>query len=154
MARLMFLAWERLLPFDSCDAVVPVPLHPARERERGFNQAQRIAAPFADLMQKPLLEGVVARVRPTQTQTALSLPERIENVDGAFAPHPEAARDALAGKSVALIDDVCTTGATGSACAHALKQAGAERVVLLTFARAALEPSEGRGKPEGKTGAS
>lgn len=144
MARLLVLAWERLLSFDPCDAVVPVPLHPARERERGFNQAERIAAPFAALMEKPLLDGVVVRVRPTQTQTALSLQERIENVEGAFERNPEAATEPVRHQNIALIDDVCTTGATGSACARALKEAGAERVVLLTFARATFDHRQGK----------
>lgn len=137
MARLMFLCWKQLLSFDPLDVVVPVPLHPVRHRERGFNQAERIAAAFAELMEKPLVADAVVRVRPTQSQTALSLNERIENVRGAFEPVGSAA-DQLRDKNVALIDDVCTTGATGSACAYALKQAGATRVVLLTFARASL----------------
>jgi len=137
MARLMFLCWERQLAFESLDAVIPVPLHSVRLRERGFNQAELLAAPLAELFQKPMIADAVVRVRPTQTQTQLPFKERLENVAGAFEP-VAGAEDRLGGKCIALIDDVCTTGATGSACAAALKQAGTARVVLLTFARAPL----------------
>jgi ComF family protein len=138
MARLMFLCWQNQLAFESLDVVVPVPLHAVRLRERGFNQAELIATPLAELFQKPLVADAVVRVRPTQTQTLLSFKERLDNMEGAFEP-VVGADDRLRDKSVALIDDVCTTGATGSACAAALKQAGAARVVLLTFARATME---------------
>lgn len=135
MARLMFLCWQRLLPFESLGAVVAVPLHAARLRERGFNQADAIARPLAELFGQPLVAGAVARIRPTQTQTRLSLAERLDNVKGAFEPLP-GAEELLRDRSIVLVDDVCTTGATGSACAAALKAAGAARVVLLTFTRA------------------
>lgn len=147
MARLMFLCWQRQLAFESLDAVVPVPLHPVRLRERGFNQAELIASPLAELFDKPMLADVVARVRPTQTQTLLPLKERLENVAGAFEPIV-GADDRLRDKSIALIDDVCTTGATGSACAAALKQAGAARVVLLTFARAPMDARQASAAPQ------
>jgi len=137
MARLMFVCWQRLLPFESLDLVVPVPLHPVRLRERGFNQAEMIAAPLAELFQKPMVTDAVVRVRPTQSQTLLTFKERLDNVKGAFEPLA-GAEDGMRDKCVALIDDVCTTGATGSACAAALKKAGAARVVLFTFARATM----------------
>jgi len=136
-ARLMFLYRERFLAFETLDLVVPVPLHSSRLRERGFNQAELIARHFARLADAPILTDAVVRVRPTQSQTRLSFEERIENVRDAFRPS-ESGGGQLEGKSVFLIDDVCTTGSTGSACAKALKQAGAERVVLFTFARASM----------------
>ncbi|MCX8037260.1 MAG: ComF family protein [Candidatus Sumerlaeia bacterium] len=138
MARIMYVAWQRLLAFDLPDIFIPVPLHSVRQRERGFNQAELLAAPLAALFQKPMVTNAVLRVRPTQTQTRLPLRERMENVEGAFiavAKSDEGLRD----KCVALIDDVCTTGATGNACATALKTAGAGRVILFTFARACME---------------
>jgi ComF family protein len=137
MARLMFVCWQRLMAFETLDGVVPVPLHAVRLRERGFNQAELIAAPFAELFRKPMVTDAVVRVRPTESQTRLSREERLENVKGAFEPLVGAG-DALRDKTIALIDDVCTTGATGNACAAALKQAGAARVILFTFARASL----------------
>ena len=143
MARLMYVCWQRALPFESLDLVVPVPLHAVRLRERGFNQAELIAAPLAELFQKPLVTDVVVRVRPTVSQTELSFKERLENVQGAFEPLI-GADERLRDKAVALIDDVCTTGATGSACAAALKQAGAARVILFTFARATLQEQSTR----------
>ncbi len=138
MAQIMYGAWQRLLAFDLPDVVIPVPLHPVRQRERGFNQAELLAAPLAALFQKPVISDAVVRVRPTLTQTHLGLRARMENVEGAFAA--AIGSDArLRDKCAALIDDVCTTGATGSACAAALKKAGAGRVILFTFARASTE---------------
>jgi len=137
MARIMFVCWQRMMAFDTLDAVVPVPLHAVRLRERGFNQAELIAAPFAELFRKPMIADAVVRVRPTESQTLLSREERLENVKGAFEPLAGSG-DALRDKTIVLIDDVCTTGATGSACAAALKQAGAARVILFTFARASF----------------
>jgi ComF family protein len=137
MAGMMVVTWERSMAFERIDVVIPVPLHPARRRERGFNQAEHIAAPFAEMMNAPMSTEAVVRVRPTVSQTRLDLAQRVENVDGAFEPAAES-REELDGKSVVLIDDVCTTGATGSACAEAIRQAGAPRVVLFTFARASF----------------
>jgi ComF family protein len=137
MARLMFVCWQRMMAFETLDVVVPVPLHPVQLRERGFNQAELIAAPFAELFQKPMVTDAVVRVHWTKSQTRLSREERWENVKGAFEPLVGAG-DTLRDKTIALIDDVCTTGATGSDCAAALKQAGAARVILFTFARASL----------------
>lgn len=137
MARMMFVTWQHWMAFEEADVVVPVPLHSVRQRERGFNQAETIAAPLAELMAVPLETEAVVRVRPTQTQTSLKLAERMENVEGAFEPVRESA-ERIRDKSIVLVDDVCTTGATGNACAEALRQGGAGRVVLFTFARASM----------------
>jgi len=110
------------------DAVVPVPLHPSRRRERGFNQAADLARHLGAPVRHAL-----RRVRPTATQTTLPAAERHRNVRAAFAA-TRAAR-ALAGRTVVLIDDVCTTGATLDACAAALKAAGVSEVRALTAAR-------------------
>ncbi|MBM3335677.1 ComF family protein, partial [Candidatus Sumerlaeota bacterium] len=93
---------------------------------------------LAELFQKPLVTDAVVRIRPTPSQTGLSKDERLKNVEGAFAP-VSALDQNVRDKTAVLIDDVCTTGATGSACASALKQAGAARVILLTFTRATLD---------------
>src|SRR5437763_1985407 len=114
------------------DLVVPVPLHPARERERGFNQAALIAelvAPSAAIPSRPVL----SRVRYTTTQTAYDRAERMENLHGAFRLRKN--RD-VRGLRVLLIDDVLTTGSTLSECARVLRQAGALSIHAATAARA------------------
>jgi ComF family protein len=107
---------------------VPVPLHPSRRRERGFNQA-------ADLSRHLGLRVVPAlrRVRATTTQTGLPAAQRHRNVRDAFSATP-ATRD-IRGQVVVLVDDVCTTGATLEACARELKKAGVAEVRALTAAR-------------------
>jgi ComF family protein len=114
------------------DALVPVPLAPARERERGFNQAEALAERLAPRFGVPVRAGWLARTRLTAPQTELSAAERRSNVRGAFG----AAR-AVHGRSVVLIDDVFTTGATVSECARALAGAGAREIGVLTVARVA-----------------
>jgi ComF family protein len=112
------------------DAVVPVPLAPARERERGFNQARLIAEHLARVLGTPLRAGWLARARRTAPQTDLTAAERRANVQGAFV-----AAGAVAGRHVLLVDDVLTTGATVEECARALRVAGAGRVGVVTVAR-------------------
>jgi ComF family protein len=115
------------------DVVVPVPLHPSRERERGFNQAALLARRAARVWGLPLAADALGRAVPTATQTALAGRERQDNVRGAFTVRrPEA----VAGRRVGLVDDVLTTGATAGECARCLHDAGAAAVVVLTVARA------------------
>jgi ComF family protein len=116
------------------DALVPVPLGRRRLRERGYNQAEVLAAAVAARTGVPVYPGVLVRTRDTRTQTALGPSQRRANVAGAFG-----ARDRLpAGTRVALVDDVLTTGATLAACAAALAPSGARAVGAVTFARAAV----------------
>jgi competence protein ComFC len=116
------------------DLVTAVPLSKKRQRSRGYNQAERIARPFAVRIHKPYYANAIHRVVDTRSQIDLSLTERRENVSGAFY-----ANSMVVGlKSVIIIDDVSTTGSTISECARALKEAGAERVYALTVARAPL----------------
>lgn len=114
------------------DIVVPVPLHPARKRERGFNQAALLASAFARRAGLPLEEKTLIRQKDTSPQVDLNAQERKENVHNAF----RCLDGSVEGKSVLLIDDVCTTGATLEACAVALKEGGAHQVQALTLARA------------------
>jgi ComF family protein len=107
---------------------VPVPLHAARQRARGFNQADDLARHIG-----PPVVRALKRIRDTVTQTTLPASERQTNVAGAFRVTREAA--ALRGATVLLIDDVRTTGATLDACATALKAAGTRSVFALTAAR-------------------
>ncbi|HEV2046866.1 MAG TPA: ComF family protein [Chthoniobacterales bacterium] len=114
------------------DVIIPVPLHPARERERGFNQAAllaELASAQMSLQTRPLLE----RTRYTTTQTAFDRAERMENLHGAFRLRKSADVRKL---RVLLIDDVLTTGSTLSECARVLKKAGAISVHAATAARA------------------
>jgi competence protein ComFC len=114
------------------DVIVPVPLHPARQRERGFNQASLLAELLSveiSVPSRPSLE----RIRYTNTQTALDRTERMENLHNAFRLRKRAnVRDF----SVLLVDDVLTTGSTLSECARVLKRAGAISVHAATAARA------------------
>jgi competence protein ComFC len=112
--------------------IIPVPLHPARQRERGFNQATLLAELLSaeiSIQSKPLLE----RIRYTTTQTALDRAERMENLHDAFRLRKNMD---VRGLQVLLIDDVLTTGSTLSECARVLKRAGAISVYAATAARA------------------
>jgi len=106
------------------DLLVPVPLHPARERERGYNQAAILASELAYLMPLQLVPAALRRTKATRTQTELSPDERAANVRGAFT----ARTDLVAGQRVWVLDDVYTTGATLRACARELRAQGAREV--------------------------
>ncbi|MDA8130316.1 MAG: ComF family protein [Elusimicrobia bacterium] len=111
---------------------VAVPLHPSRERERGFNQAGLLAAALAARANLFHLEGAAARNRDTGSQTALSKRERLANVEGAFSvARPELVK----GRSILLVDDVATTLATLRELASGLRRAGAVSVAAFTLAR-------------------
>ncbi|WP_255349342.1 ComF family protein [Thioalkalivibrio sp. ARh3] len=111
--------------------VVPVPLHPSRLRERGFNQCEPLARCVAEVLGVPLDTACVRRVRATPSQQTLSGPQRRRNLRDAFAVNA-----ALAGERVLVVDDVVTTGATLDALARALLKAGAASVEGLALARA------------------
>ena len=117
---------------ETWDLVVPVPLHPLKEREREFNQAERFAAPLARALALPLNPQLLRRVQPTRTQTLLTKAQRAANVRRAFARRADRR---LQGERVILVDDVFTTGATTSACARVLRAAGAGEVCVWTVAR-------------------
>ncbi len=121
-------ALESRLP--RLDLVMPVPMHSTRKRSRGFNQSELLAAPIAARLSVRLEKAMMKKTRHTTPQSALSHAERIENAKGAY----QVAAD-LAGKSILLVDDVVTTGATLSECALALRRAGAKHVYALAFAR-------------------
>jgi len=114
------------------DIIVPVPLHPTRRRERGFNQASLLAE-LLSARTSIRCKAVLKRVRYTTTQTALDRAERIENLHDAFRLRKNAD---VRGLQVLLIDDVLTTGSTLSECACVLKRAGAISVYAATAARA------------------
>lgn len=113
------------------DLVLSVPLHPDRQKERGFNQSGLLAAVLSAHAQLPLDESHLVRTRATAPQVGLATQEREVNVQGAF----EWTGDDLEGVRVLLVDDVCTTGATLEACAQPLRSRGANSIWALTLTR-------------------
>ena len=118
-------------PLCDVDVLVPVPLHPAKKRQRGYNQAEWIARGLAAVWGTPIDTRSLVRTRNNSTQTRLAPNERWENTRGIF----RLARPDLAGKHVLLIDDVITTGATLSHCAEILLQEEGTRVSIFALAR-------------------
>lgn len=114
------------------DGVVPVPLHPVRQREREFNQAERLGLMLADALGVPLRLDLVRRRSVTSSQTRLSRSERADNVRNAFEP---GTGDRIEGTRWVVVDDVLTTGATTDAVAAVLRRLGSADVVVWTFAR-------------------
>jgi len=114
------------------EAIVPVPLHPRRLRERGYNQSNLLARELGKLTNLPVIEDCLIRVREAQPQVrTATVEERRKNVTGAFICQ----NDEVSGKQIILIDDVCTSGATLESCALALKSKAATSVWGLTLAR-------------------
>ena len=116
---------------DSADAVVPVPLHPARRRERTFNQAEALAELLAERLDLPCRRDLLSRLKPTLPQTELTRAQRQANMQGAFLLKPD---PLVRSARLLLVDDVFTTGATAEACARRLKEAGAASVIVVTLA--------------------
>lgn len=114
------------------DALVPVPLHRQRLAQRGYNQAALLARPLARAHGLELLPQALQRTRATTPQATLPDGRRGSNVRGAFRAHPQT----VAGRRVALVDDVVTSGATAEAAAQALLEAGAASVTVIAVARA------------------
>jgi ComF family protein len=127
------LAKVTLPPEDATSVVVPVPTTPKRLRTRGYNQADLLAACFAERTNREVRRAILRRAEG-RSQTSLTPAERRANVRGAFAPSPS--QGDLAGARVLLVDDVLTTGSTASEAAVTLASMGAARVTLVAFARA------------------
>jgi len=140
LAKRIGIIGATLIPsnfFYGADMVIPVPLHRAKLRKRGYNQAEYFARGVLagqNLNPNILRNDLLSRVKNTETQTLLSKEERLENLAGAFAVNGQAA-DGLAGARVVLVDDIFTTGATTEACAMALLGAGCASVVVLAMGR-------------------
>lgn len=129
-ADILAFYMEKVLPAEPMDGLVPIPLYRFREKRRGFNQSEAICQAISSRTGLPVL-NVAMRNRNTQTQTKLNTEGRIKNMQGAFC-----ACMPVQGASLFLVDDVLTTGATATACATALKEAGARRVFFLAATRA------------------
>jgi len=121
-----------VLRMDHWDMILPVPLFPLKQREREFNQAERLANMLSQLTEIPVNNRILKRTRNTTTQTVLSRADRVGNVRNAFEVDSAAA---LKGAKMILVDDVLTTGATTSACAKALQDAGSGDVCVWTLCR-------------------
>lgn len=130
------LAWNVALYLDElgwqADSILPIPLSKQRFAERGYNQVDLIAHPLARLMGWQYVPGALFRTRHTGSQVGLGAGERRKNVLGAF--HAESR--IVAGKTLLLIDDIATTGATLDSASRALQDAGASKIYALTFAKA------------------
>lgn len=122
---------DQRLAAEPVEAIVPVPLHPARRREREFNQAEVLGDLAGRRLGLPLMD-CLRRSRYTLTQTHFHREERFENLQGAFDLK---LGFAVAGRRLALVDDVLTTGSTAAACAQTLLEGGAAAVVVITVAR-------------------
>jgi len=112
------------------DLLIPMPLHPARLKERGFNQAVEFGRVLAKNLNIPMNPQACQRIRPTTPQAGLSLDERQKNLRGAFTCSLD-----LNGKHVVLIDDVMTTGASLNELARTVRQAGARSIECWVLAR-------------------
>ncbi|MBI3996210.1 MAG: ComF family protein [Candidatus Omnitrophica bacterium] len=130
LASQMTRTAQDAFPLDEISLVLSVPSFWLKRRLKGFDPSQELGRAVARALKKPYALTLVRRTRWTPTQTRLHGASRFQNVRGAFAAQPAVAR-----QTVVLIDDVLTSGATASACAQALKSAGADRVFVLTAAR-------------------
>jgi ComF family protein len=126
------------------ELITAVPLSRQRIAERGYNQSYLLARPIAFTHHIPFIPQAVKRIRNTPSQVGLNAPERKKNVDGAFTANPEIVKN----RTVLLVDDVATTGATLAASTQALLSAGAENVYALTLARAVFNNSDSGGEIE------
>ncbi|HMJ90143.1 MAG TPA: ComF family protein [Candidatus Acidoferrum sp.] len=132
LGELLVTAATEPLRWDHWDALVPVPLFPVKQREREFNQAERLARKLSVATGIPVDATLLRRMVATPSQTRLTRKQRADNMRNAFAlRRPQR----LKGMKFVMIDDVFTTGATTSACAKILLKAGAERVAVWTLAR-------------------
>ena len=114
------------------DLVVPVPIHPRRLRRRGFNQSDMIAAKIASLADIPVSRGCLIKIKDTPPQTRLTRGQRLRNLKGSFGVADPAA---VKNKTILLVDDVMTTGATLNTCASELLDSGAKAVYAFTLTR-------------------
>lgn len=136
LAHLLLAQLDGQIEYSRYDAILPVPLHRSRSKQRGYNQAEILAREVAKARHLALMTKNLIRVRRTAAQWQFSNKrERLDNVKNAFhILNPEQVRE----KHLLLIDDIFTTGSTVNECAKTLKRAGAASVVVLTVSRAGL----------------
>lgn len=146
LAHLLMAQLDGRLDYSAYHAILPVPLHRSRSKQRGYNQAEILAKEIATTRRLALMTQNLVRARHTAAQWQFnSKRERLKNVKGAFQlRNPEQ----ICGKRLLLIDDIFTTGSTANECAKTLKHAGAEAVVVLTVSRAGLGTASNSDSPE------
>ena len=132
LAGLLIEAAKPHLTAAHWDGIVPVPLHPSKQRHREFNQAERLSDRLSAAVGIPVKSDLLRRIVPTRTQTQLTRQQRLINVRNAFALKRG---HRLNGEKIVLVDDVLTTGATSNACAKVLRAGGAGEVCVWTVAR-------------------
>ena len=115
------------------EIIIPVPLHPKRERERGFNQCEILAFELAKLTKKKFLKNVLIKIKNTPPQSILDFKERKKNIKGAFYVKDNSF---IHNKNILLIDDIYTSGSTILECSKILKKAGVKKIFVLTLAQA------------------
>jgi ComF family protein len=136
LAELLLASLPNDMKFSHYHAVIPVPLHPSRQRQRGYNQSAILAKYVAKRMNVPIMSNNLRRIRPTDEQALIAGRDaRRQNVEQAFQVTSPAS---VQGKSVIVIDDIMTTGATVNECARVLKKSGAASVLVLAVARRVL----------------
>src|SRR6516225_7901764 len=136
LALLSLPAWQKLAKeIDLASTyVIPVPLHPSRLRQRGFNQSELLAKHLSRFFKIKLLRNALTRVKKTSCQQALGKQQRMNNVRNAFRAYNRL----IEGKHMLLLDDVLTSGATLMECAKSLREAGAASTTAFTIARVEL----------------
>lgn len=115
--------------WNDFDFIVPVPLHPKRFKERGYNQSELIASDISSIINVPLRTDILSRIKYAEKQSLVHGYKKLHNVKNAFS-----CTEHIDGKSIILFDDICTTGLTLRACAKVLHDAGAKNICALTFA--------------------
>lgn len=135
-SHLLRYAWGQYKEIQNAQLLIPVPLHPHQCRQRGYNQAEVLAERLGPLIARPVIP-VLRRRRKTASQTGLDRSHRAQNVSGAFEIDPliRPAMPTLRNRPVLLVDDVCTTASTLTACARSLRRAGLGPVHALVLAR-------------------
>lgn len=139
VGRLLGEKIKKMVSIENVLGCVPVPLHAAKLRERGYNQSELLCQGIRDTSDLPVLRSLIRRVRHTNSQTTLNATERRSNVRGAFALVSRH-RTGLRRKIILLVDDVITTGATIRECASVLKDAGVVNIVACCVAIAQSDP--------------
>jgi len=134
LAEIFARAAAPVLLWEDWDMMVPVPLHPLKQAEREFNQAEALARQLSGCVGVPVSTACLKRVKHTDSQTRLTRAQRAANMRGAFTFNPRAS-ELVVGKRIIVVDDVFTTGATTNACAKVLRKHGAEAVCVWTLAR-------------------